>query len=215
MSPRQEWQGPFTLAELAVLPWLSPLTWVTKTGGQSIDRAWQDPDLSALLLLRLSGREQATSGMNCPMCHQPLQEAAYEGTQVLRCRSCAGTLVENTRINRIIARTGRDRRCTERINALARTTIRQNQARRLGSAHRMTGKAAVPLLPCPKCGNPMLRGFYSLTHLVEVDRCSFCGITWFDQHELEILQCLIENRLVPAYPAAGDGGHGSEGEALI
>jgi Zn-finger nucleic acid-binding protein len=43
----------------------------------------------------------------------------------------------------------------------------------------------------------MYRGFYSLGHLIEVDRCGFCGITWFDQEELAMLQCLIENRIVP------------------
>jgi Zn-finger nucleic acid-binding protein len=43
----------------------------------------------------------------------------------------------------------------------------------------------------------MSRGFYSQAHLIEVDRCSFCGITWFDHDELEMLQCLIENRIVP------------------
>jgi Zn-finger nucleic acid-binding protein len=43
----------------------------------------------------------------------------------------------------------------------------------------------------------MVRGFYSSAHLIEVDRCGNCGITWFDQDELEMLQCMIENRLLP------------------
>jgi Zn-finger nucleic acid-binding protein len=30
-----------------------------------------------------------------------------------------------------------------------------------------------------------------------VDRCSYCGLTWFDRDELEMLQCMIENRLLP------------------
>jgi Zn-finger nucleic acid-binding protein len=46
----------------------------------------------------------------------------------------------------------------------------------------------------------MNRGFYSSGHLVEVDRCGSCGLTWFDQDELEMLQCLIENRIVPDLP---------------
>jgi Zn-finger nucleic acid-binding protein len=41
----------------------------------------------------------------------------------------------------------------------------------------------------------MYRGFYSLAHLIEIDRCSFCGLTWFDQDELEMLQCLIASRV--------------------
>ena len=43
----------------------------------------------------------------------------------------------------------------------------------------------------------MYRGFYSLAHLIEIDRCSYCGLTWFDEDELAMLQCLIENRIVP------------------
>ena len=43
----------------------------------------------------------------------------------------------------------------------------------------------------------MLRGFYSAAHMIEVDRCSFCELTWFDRDELGMLQCLIENRIAP------------------
>jgi Zn-finger nucleic acid-binding protein len=51
----------------------------------------------------------------------------------------------------------------------------------------------------------MYRGFYSQAHLIEIDRCSNCGLTWFDQDELEMLQCLIENRLMPEIEAAPSG----------
>jgi len=43
----------------------------------------------------------------------------------------------------------------------------------------------------------MLRAFYSLAHLIEIDRCSFCCLTWFDRDELEMLQCLILNNIIP------------------
>lgn len=210
MSPRQEWQGPFTLAELAVLPWLTPLTWVVPQGQQEVERAWKAPDLATLFLMRLSGKEVAeASGLRCPTCRQPLHNAPYEGTQVSRCRFCAGTLVENARIPRIIARTSRSRPCTDRITALARAALQQNLPHLLRKAHR-PGRASAPEgMDCPKCANTMLRGFYSLSHLVEVDRCSFCGLTWFDQNELEMLQCMIENRLVPRVettPAAEETG---------
>jgi heat shock protein HtpX len=201
MSPHQEWQGPLTPAEIAVLPWLTPLTWIVQPGRTEVERAWKDPSLEALFLLRLSGKEVAeTSGLNCPTCRQPLHTAPYAGTQVSQCPFCAGTLVENDRIPRIIARAGRSRRCTERINALARAAVQQNLAGGLRRAHQRTGPAAPPGIQCPKCANPMLRGFYSLSHLVEVDRCSHCGLTWFDQNELEMLQCMVENRLVARLP---------------
>jgi heat shock protein HtpX len=201
MSPRQEWQGPFTPAELALLPWLTPLTWVVPPGTTDVERAWKDPALNALFLLRLSGNEAAdTVGFGCPACRQPLHRTPYAGTQVFQCRFCAGTLVESDRIPRIIVRTGRSRRCTERVNALARAALQQHMTGRLKRAHRQTGPAAPPVISCPKCAHPMLRGFYSLSHLVEVDRCHNCGLTWFDQNELEMLQCMIEHRLVPRLP---------------
>jgi len=197
MSPRKQWQGPFTAGELDALPWLSPLTWVATGGGQSVERAWKDPLINAIFLRRLAGNSRADSGLACPSCKQPLVTVAYEGTLIFQCSFCAGTLVENGRIPRIIARTGRERPCTERLNALARSVLRQNQARNIYRKVTARSSDPVPLLACPKCKNPMFRGFYSSAHLIEVDRCSYCGITWFDQDELDMLQCLIENRLLP------------------
>jgi len=38
----------------------------------------------------------------------------------------------------------------------------------------------------------MTRKFYSFAYHVEVDECEACRTVWFDENELEILQCLIE-----------------------
>jgi Zn-finger nucleic acid-binding protein len=46
----------------------------------------------------------------------------------------------------------------------------------------------------------MLRSFYSYAFLIELDKCSICRITWFDADELEMLQCLIENKVTAALP---------------
>jgi heat shock protein HtpX len=197
MSPRQQWQGPFTPAELAALPWLSPLTWITKGKDQPVERAFKEPLINAIFISRLSEKERPLSNFSCPSCRQPLITEAYEGTHIYQCRFCAGILVDTAKIPRIIARTGRERPCSHRINSLARAVVKENLLRPLAQKRREGGKDFIPLLSCPKCGNPMSRGVYSQAHLIEVDRCSFCGITWFDQDELEMLQCLIENRIVP------------------
>jgi heat shock protein HtpX len=197
MSPRQQWQGPFTSIDLAALPWLSPLTWITKGKDQPVERASKEPGINGIFLSRLSDQERPLSNFSCPSCRQPLVTEAYEGTLLYQCRFCAGILVDSVKIPRIIARTRRERSCSERINSLAKAVATENQLRQ---PYRKSGdgrKSAIPLLACPKCGNPMSRGFYSQAHLIEVDRCSFCGLTWFDQDELEMLQCLIENRIVP------------------
>jgi Zn-finger nucleic acid-binding protein len=41
----------------------------------------------------------------------------------------------------------------------------------------------------------MFRTFYSLAYLIEIDRCNVCKLTWFDKEELEMLQCVIENKM--------------------
>lgn len=194
LSPQQEWQGPFFIDELDRLPWLSPLTWVTSDDQQAIERAWKLPFLAALFSKRPAGREKSVSDKACPVCRQQLVVSTYEGTSILQCRFCAGSLVENDRIARIIARTGRERPCSERIVALAKAAGR-NGTRQIKTMPR--AKSPVPLQSCPQCGNQMHRGFYSAAHLVEVDRCSLCMVTWFDPDELAMLQCLIENRILP------------------
>jgi Zn-finger nucleic acid-binding protein len=196
LSPGQQWLGPFTPTELAALPWLSPLTWITKGVDHTVERASKEPSVNEIFLSRLSEQERPLSEFSCPSCRQPLVTEVYEGTRIYECRFCAGILVESERIPRIIARTARESPCSERINSLAKAVVKNNQFRRHKIIEKR-GKADIPLLSCSKCGNPMSRGFYSQAHLIEVDRCGFCGITWFDQDELRMLQCLIENRIVP------------------
>ncbi len=195
MDPRQQWQGPFTLGELGALPWFSPLTWIANKDKQNAERAWKQPAMNDLFSARLLQQEKTLSDLTCPSCRQPLVEMTCQGTSVFRCRFCAGTLVANSCIPRIIARTGPGA-CSDRVTALARTTVNRNQ---LDHTRRMLNKGmgAIPLLSCPKCATSMIRTFYSSAHLIEVDRCLLCGYTWFDQDELEMLQCLIENRIVP------------------
>jgi Zn-finger nucleic acid-binding protein len=195
MDPQQQWQGPFLIAELSTLPWLSPLTWVTTGDQEPVDRAWKQPTINAIFAARLSQKEQSESGFTCPTCRQPLVTTAYESTQVYRCNFCAGTLVENDKIPRIIARTQQP--CTERLTALAKAVVDENQLKVSKKMLAPGAKSSIPLAPCPKCGNPMNRSFYNGVYLIEIDRCSFCGLTWFDHDELEMLQCLIEHRMVP------------------
>ncbi len=200
LNPQQQWRGPFTFAELGTLPWLSPLTWITQNRDDSVDRAWKDPVINAIFTARLSGQERQALGQSCPSCRQPLVTESYEGTQIAACRFCGGILVDNCKIPRIIARTGRERPCSERINSIAKAAVNEN--RRRHSLRKLTGRgqSAIPLLACPQCRNPMHRGFYSMGHLIEIDRCSFCGITWFEQDELQMLQCLIESGILESQP---------------
>lgn len=193
MNPGHEWEGPFSIADLSTLPWLSPLSWITTGDEGSVDRAWKDPALGAIFLSRLADIKANRAPFQCPVCHIPLVVTPYEGTRLYQCRYCAGILVENEKIVRLIARI--ERPCTQRVDALARAVINDNQLRL--SRQETRSKKHMDPLSCPKCRNSMNRSFYSMAHLIEVDRCSLCGLIWFDRDELDMLQCIIEHRLVP------------------
>jgi Zn-finger nucleic acid-binding protein len=136
--------------------------------------------------------EDGVSDYACPACGHPLVIVSYEQTKLHRCKNCEGTLIEGEKISRLIARS-----CgmwSDRIDKLARMTLTQNE-RRL-AMHRFKGadsktRSTIPLLDCPKCGQKMVRGLYSAAYLLEVDRCVFCNLIWFDRDELDMLLCMI------------------------
>lgn len=143
------------------------------------------------------------SSLICPACKQPLHEIAYEDTTVLRCDICRGVLVENARIVRIIAR--REKPCTERVQALARAVLADNQRAAAVWHLKKTGQRSMKGHNCSKCGNVMFRTFYSGAYLIEIDRCNVCGLTWFNADELEMLQCLIENKITGTIESSSGG----------
>lgn len=192
-DPKHKWQGPYALAELAALPWLLPLTWIRSGNDKSVERASENPLINAIFTNRLNTAGKEVSEFRCPSCKQSLSEIPYEKTKVYQCGFCRGVLVDNTKIPRIIAR--REKECTERIKSLAKAVTTDNQRKLAIKKLKKTEAQLKTLTSCPKCHNPMLRTFYSLAYLIEIDRCGFCNITWFDADELEMLQCIIENRM--------------------
>ena len=193
LDPHNKWQGPYGLGEMTSLSWLSPLTWTRSVHGQNMQRASEDALIHDLFSERLSRMEGGMSSFTCPLCRQPLARISYERTHVYQCRFCRGTLIENDKIPRIIAR--REEGCTERVKSLARAVLTDNQKKLSLKKLKRRPHDAMPAVYCPKCGHPMFRTFYSLAYLIEIDRCSICSITWFDQDELEMLQCVIENKI--------------------
>ena len=134
-----------------------------------------------------------TSAFLCPSCRQSLLRGSYEKTKVYQCKFCYGILVEDIKIPRLIAR--RERNYAERIKSLAQAVIADNQKRLALKNLKNTDIKTKHLIACPKCKNPMFRTFYSFAYLIEIDRCNLCNLTWFEQDELEMLQCLIENKI--------------------
>jgi heat shock protein HtpX len=189
----KKWAGPFSLEELSSLPWFSPGSWIIRASEKSVRRAAEDAAVQAIFS-GISGQTSgAASGYNCPLCKQPLTVQPYEKTSVYICSYCRGVLVNSMKIPRIIVR--REQECTERIASLAKAVINDNQRSLVLKNMKGFRGRPEPHRICPQCRNPMMRTFYSLAYLIEIDRCGSCGLTWFDADELEMLQCLIENKI--------------------
>lgn len=123
----------------------------------------------------------------CPVCREWLIVQEYEGLWVWRCAFCNGMLAEQNKLPRIFAR--EEKGFTEDIQRIA-TLLREDAKRKKPDFKLLLDTSQ--LRPCPKCGQPMIRKFYSYAYHVEIDKCKMCQLIWFDADELEILQCLIE-----------------------
>jgi Zn-finger nucleic acid-binding protein len=192
LDSKYQWQGPFTMMELAVLPWLSADTWISDNG-DALAKASQIPLSDILLKRRFASDAEPASGYLCPFCSNPLTAKRYEKTKIYQCRFCGGSLVDDVKLPRIITR--KDVKYSERIRALSKMTLSENQLKFVAGNKSKSAKVSNNLLNCPKCRSRMSRTFYSMAYLVELDRCSYCGMSWFENDELEILQCMIDSRM--------------------
>jgi len=197
LDPSHQWKGPYSLNELGALSWFTPRSWISRTPGQNIARASEIDMIKQLFEARLYRFHHDLESSLCPACRQPLLKVPYERTYVYQCHFCRGTLVENDKIARIIVR--REQRCPDRLLSLARAVSADNQMKM--TLKKLKGRAGdpSPATACPRCKNPMMRTFYSLAYLIAIDRCGLCNITWFDADELEMLQCLIENKITAEF----------------
>jgi heat shock protein HtpX len=193
LDPKQHWQGPFALQDLAALPWFSPRSWISRGADHEIERASENSAVSAVFAQRAGRPEGVSVQFQCPYCRQPLHKIPYERTNIYECRFCQGVLIESTKIPRIIVR--REKKCAERIALLAQAAMADNQKKLTVKKLKKVKDTVNSLIPCPGCRSPMMRTFYSLAYLIEIDRCTYCNLTWFDKDELEMLQCVIENKM--------------------
>lgn len=157
------------------------------------DRSRTPVQMPPLPANSVAGGAALESAMFCPSCRGPLVRESSESTIVFLCHSCKGHLVDNDKIPRILARSQPE--CTDRLFALVRAVTADNQRSLAIRQKRLKERKNEKTSPCSKCGNVMFRTFYSGAYLIEIDRCNVCGLTWFDSDELEMLQCLIENRI--------------------
>ena len=178
------WRGPLTLPQLRHLGWVTPDTWFQGVGEQEVKQAKDAPLLKPCFAGQLE--KLNVSSLLCPRCNQSLVWEEYEGAMGQRCVFCGGILLEENKVRRIIIR--REKGFDEGIKKFAELTQKSG----LEKFHNKELNKPLFYLKCPRCQNNMMRTFYTMAYLVEVDRCLPCDLVWFDRHELEVVQCLIE-----------------------
>ncbi|MBF0484439.1 MAG: M48 family metalloprotease [Candidatus Omnitrophica bacterium] len=193
VSKNNLWEGPYNLTQIAGLSWFNPETWVKRMDQEGVKLAYDDQELIGFL----KQQHQNASGLFCcPKCKIGLQELEYEGVLVYKCPTCSGTLVNERDVQRIIIRpeVGFNDRIKKIGDELDKNTARWSEAK--------INRNLITLYTCPKCMNDrckMNRMFYTAVYQVEIDKCFYCGMIWFDKDELEVLQYLIEKRSLTAY----------------
>jgi heat shock protein HtpX len=193
LDPDNVWIGPFRVTELTTFPWFSAAT-VLSTQPEGDVKAAETLTVADIVRDRNPGQGRGDAIMSCPSCRQSLRTESCAQTTVHRCVLCQGVLVDNDRIFRILAR--REITCGERIRTLLRAVTADGQRSLSIRKQRLRERKTAPFARCPRCGREMFRSFYSYAFLIELDKCSMCRITWFDADELDMLQCLIENKLM-------------------
>lgn len=187
----ENWEGPFTTAELIGRPRFSSLMLVKNTQEKVEAKAREFPQIR-IAMSRLARKKHLSPGREniCPRCRIPLAGTFYEGVPLKACRRCGGRLVDMGCIDKIIAR--REVGFSESLVRKARQfeeRVRTNPLKKLKIEAALSNGIA-----CPSCGYRMVARPYSYQDFITVDKCLSCSKIWFDSDELEILQVLIENR---------------------
>mgnify|MGYP001594403987 FL=1 len=164
---------------------LTPEQWIRPEGETGARHLYEDKALLALF----NKDNDASEKFSCPRCKVALSEITYEGAPMLKCSYCSGVFVEEGKVSRILIR--QDKQFSVEIARLGKTLISEKQ-----KFQAKQGMDNAWILDCPACLRKMLRQFFVYSYPVEVDRCAYCGGTWFDKYELDILQYLYESKEV-------------------
>lgn len=178
------WQGPFELVQMATFGWIKPDTWIKRAGDDQVKMASDDSDL-------LGCFNKETGSVNfyiCPRCKLPCNRVMYEGVEAGKCAFCNGVFIEENDVTRVIMR--------EDVGFSPRVI-------KIAEGLKGDGKSMIPqkiladpnaLFECPRCPQhpKMLKMPYTSVYPLEINKCIYCGLIWFDKDELEVLQYLIE-----------------------
>ena len=126
----------------------------------------------------------------CPRCYVKFMPCHYEGADIHKCKNCHGVLVNSVDVEKILRK--KEARFSADIIYMAGIILDEKEQINNISRSEMISEYQ---LTCPKCRkyhDRRARRFYSDDFRVELDECAQCKLIWFDENELEILQCLFE-----------------------
>lgn len=109
------------------------------------------------------------SGLDCPVCHESLQDGRVESEPVQYCQRCRGFLA---------------------TNPVFCTVVRERRAKRpfANSSYSFDPSELKRSLDCPKCDQRMdTHPFYGGGRVL-VDTCPRCTLIWLDAGELSIIE---------------------------
>lgn len=183
------WEGPFDLAVLGTLTWLTPKTQILRIGTDRILPAREDMILASMLfgMQPSAGQE----GALCPQCSvMPLKLMRYEGVKIHVCDQCQGKMVPDDDIQKILIREIVSLSPEMHLKAGQWMAAQKNQLARNPSENDSSRQAAIR--KCPECSHPMRRRNFSVQYRIPIRKCYNCHVTWFEAEQLELLQALIE-----------------------
>ncbi len=191
-----QWLGPFRTNELFGIPWFTGLSRVRPAGKEIELTARSFPEI--LEGFKNVGTSSFGKG-ECPFCQTQLINCYYEGVPIKICHKCGGRLIGKDKIMRIISRKGI--RASDFLKEKTRQWVKNNylNPEKVGKFDRSSPnylKDEKSHYSCPQCGAIMRRRPFSLQYFILVDDCGFCKSLWFDGDELEMLQVIIEEKMM-------------------
>lgn len=197
MNDYGQWKGPYSIPQIKDVSWFNLSCSVRLVEGdpgiqeipETVLRKGVRARYLRLFLENFSKREGKKDfekdNLTCPSCGEVLDTEYYEGVRIRPCVKCGGKLVHEETLVRILSRT--ELSFSEEFN----NKIKLWRDKWIHTS--LWGKRFSSEYWCPVCGISMVRGFYSTYYYLVVDRCFRCEVIWFDCHELEALQVLVED----------------------
>ncbi len=112
----------------------------------------------------------STSGLDCPLCSQPLLDGTLEGRPVRHCLKCRGILATHESFTDVVRIRRSRRRDEQRVHAPLDARLLERS------------------MTCPACRQCMETHPYYGPGPVVIDTCARCGLLWLDHGELSTIE---------------------------